>query len=96
MNVLPIKQQVMKPSDFASYLWDSVLKNNESETVARNIMLILARTGNEWRSLSWNEYAEERKKDGNFSVKKNYWFDKVIDYCASPATAKLFSPEWKN
>ena len=57
-------------------------------------MTILARTGDEWRSLSWEEYKEYRIKNGNFSEREKRYFDKVIDYCVTPETAKLFSPEW--
>jgi hypothetical protein len=43
----------MKPSNLKNHPYDSRLQNNESETVARNIMVILSRTGNEFRLLSW-------------------------------------------
>lgn len=85
----------MKPSNFTKHPLDSVLKNNESETIARNIMVILERTGNEFRPLGWEEYKSERLKDGNFTEGEKYYFDKAIDYCKSPDTAKLFSKSWK-
>ncbi len=72
----------------------SVLQKSEAETIARNIMVILFRTGDTFRPLSWEEYKEERLKDGQFSEGEKRYFDQVIDYCDSPKTAKLFSKEW--
>ena len=85
----------MNPSDFTEYPWSSVKQNNESETIACNIMRILKRTGDTFRSLSWEEYKEERLKDGSFTESERRYFDDVIDYCTSPETARLFSPTWK-
>lgn len=82
----------MKPSDFTNYPIASILQKNEAEAIARNIMVILRRTGNTWRNLPWDEYVEHRKKDGNFTESEKVYFDKVIGYCQSPETAKLFSP----
>ena len=84
-----------KPFDFTNNPFNSVLQNSEAETIARNIMIILGRTGNKFRKLSWNEYVIERKKDGNFTEKEKEYFNKVIDYCLSSRTAKLFSSAWK-
>ena len=53
----------MKPSDFLEYPWNSVTKNSEYETIALNIMVILKRTGDEFRELSFDEYKTERLKD---------------------------------
>jgi hypothetical protein len=85
----------MKPSNYMKHPYDSVFQNNESETIARNIMVILARTGNTWRDLTWDEYATERQKDGGSVLYEYSLFNKVIGYCKSPDTAKLFSPAWK-
>ena len=76
----------------------SVLQKSEAETVARNIMVILARTGDEWRTLTWEEYETERKKDANtgFSHIEKGYFNQVIPYCKSADTAVLFSPVWSN
>ena len=63
--------------------------------VARNIMTILARTGNTWRELTWEEYKQEREKDGNFTMCEQSFFDRVKGYCVSAETARLFSPEWE-
>lgn len=83
------------PADFVKHPFDSVFQNNETETVARNVMVILSRTGNTFRALTWEEYVLERKKDGNFSSKEKTYFDKVLPYCVSPQTAALFSEAWK-
>lgn len=42
-------ENTMKPSDFLKHPYDSVLQHTEDEIVARNIMVILNRTGNEFR-----------------------------------------------
>ena len=84
----------MKPSNFTNYPWASKAQNAESEIIARNIMVILKRTGDQFRPLSWEEYSVERQKDGNFSELEKKYFDAVIPYCISADTAILFSPEW--
>lgn len=84
----------MKPSDFLTDPMDSVLQNAESETVARNIMAILKRTGNEFRRLTWDEYETERRKDGNFTSAEKKYFDRVVPYTVSADFAKSFSPVW--
>lgn len=86
----------MKPSNFKEQPYDSVLQKSECETIARNIMVILHRTGNEWRELDWEEYMAERKKDGGFSHSEREYFDRVIPYCKSAELAKSFSPKWAN
>ena len=72
----------------------SVLQNSESETIARNIMKILERTGDSFRPLSYGEYKEERLKDKNFNEGEQYYFEKVIAYCENPSTAQLFCDDW--
>lgn len=84
----------MNPSDFTEYPWSSVLGNSESETVACNIMVILKRTGDTWRDLTWDEYEKERKKDGNFSNMEKSYFNKVRPYTISSDSAYKFSPVW--
>ena len=85
-----------KPSDFLNEPYNSVTQNAECETVARNIMVILKRTGNTFRELTYEEYESERKKDGRYSLNEKECFDKVIDFCKSPDTAKLFSENWRD
>lgn len=84
----------MQPESFLNHPWNSIVKNSESETIACNIMAILYRTGNTFRELTWDEYKEERLKDGNFTESEKSYFDKVISYCKSADTAKLFSKSW--
>ncbi len=84
-----------KPSDFIVTPYGSVGRTSEAETVAQNIMTILKRTGDTFRPLSWEEYKEERKKDWNFSELEEGYFNNVIDFCKSEATARLFSPAWE-
>lgn len=83
------------PSNYCIKPWNSVLQKSEAETVARNIMAILNRTGNTWRELSFVEYEKERLKDGNYSSIEQQYFNEVIGYCKSPGTAILFSDSWK-
>jgi len=82
------------PSNFLSNPMGSVLRKSEHETIARNIMVILERTGNIFRELTWDEYKKERKKDGNFSEGEKSYFDDVIIYCKSADTAKCFCKDW--
>ena len=84
----------MKPSQFTKHPYDSVLENNESETVARNVMVILSRTGNKFRALTWEEYSEHREKDGNFTQSEKSYFDRVAGFCVSEESAKAFCPQW--
>lgn len=85
-----------KPSDFAFHPWDCVFHKMEAEVIASNIMAILKRTGDTWRELTWEEYSNERCKDGNFSETEHAYFDGVIGYCKSEDTARLFSKDWFN
>ena len=84
----------MKPSNFTSNPMGSVLRKSEFETVAQNIMLILKRTGDVFRELTWEEYKEERLKDRNFSEREKQYFDGVIGYCNSADKAVLFCNNW--
>jgi hypothetical protein len=85
----------MEPKDFLTNPWNSVLQNNECETTAFNIMAILSRTGNKWRTLSWDEYAAERAKDGPVGNERPS-FDRVVEYCVTAESAKAFSTGWAN
>ncbi len=84
----------MKPSDFKTFPDNSTLRNYKSEEVALNIMIILARTGDIFRELTWWEYRAERQTDGHFTESEREYFDKVIGYCHFQETAALFSPVW--
>jgi len=86
----------MKPSDFLTHPYDSVFQNNESEVVARNIMVILSRTGNVFRSMTWGEYRAERVKGRHFSEREKEFFDRVVLFCYTADTAACFSPTWRD
>lgn len=88
-------KQEIKPSAFTKFPMGSTMQKSEAETIARNIMVILARTGDTFRLLTWDEYKTEREKDANFSTGERAYFDVVIDYCKSADTARLFSPVWE-
>lgn len=86
----------MTPKDLANqFPYSSVLQNAESETVALNIVKILERTTNSFRLITWEEYGNERLKDGNFTNRENPYFDKVQPYFETLEKAVSFSPEWK-
>lgn len=90
------RRSSIKPSDFTRVSpMGSVLRKAEAEIIARNIMTILSRTGDEWKKLTYDEYKEERLKDGNYSSGEEKYFNQVIDYCTSPNTAKLFASDWR-
>jgi hypothetical protein len=97
----------LTPKDFCQhYPYSSVYKNAESEQIALNVMRILWRTKNEFRPLSWEEYVNERKKDGatddeiaghrsDVGVRgEKYYFDQVMGYCTTSEAAKTFCPAW--
>lgn len=74
--------------------WSSVLRKSEYETVALNIIVILARTGDKFRELSWQEYKTGRLPDGNFSNGERSFFERVQPFTASAENAKCFSQKW--
>jgi hypothetical protein len=90
------ERNIMKPENFTSYPWSSILQKSESETIAQNIMVILNRTGNKFRTLSFEEYKSERIKDGNFSEREKGYFDDVIKYCGDAESALQFCKGWAN
>lgn len=83
-----------KPSSFRKFPWKSIFKKNEAEVIALNIIYILSRTGDEFRPLTWEEYVEERQKDGGFSMIEKDYFDLVISHCSSAEEAELVSEKW--
>ena len=85
----------MKPSDFTKQPMASVMRKSEAETIARNIMVILKRTGDFFRPFTWDEYKQERLKDGHFTESEKQYFDQVIGYCLDSESAKSFSPAWR-
>lgn len=84
----------MKPSDYTRHPYGSVLQENECEAVARNIMVILSRTGDTFRTLSWEEYKAERLKDGNFTHSEKSYFDRVFGFCVAQESADAFCRNW--
>ena len=86
----------MQPSNFINHPYDSVSQHMETEIVARNIMVILSRTGNEWRKLSWEEYQTERMRDGGFTGLEFKEFEAAVNYCTSEEQARTFSPAWRS
>lgn len=87
----------MNPSFFSNkYPWDCAANfdKSEHETIAQNIMVILARTGDEFRELTFEEYKTERLKDKNFSDREEKYFNEAIKFCKSADTAKCFSKSW--
>lgn len=85
----------LKPSDIVDIRTiSSVARKGEAEIIAENIIVILYRTGDKFRDLSWSEYKEERIKDGNFSDIEKPWFKLVVDYCTDPEKVKTFSKKW--
>lgn len=84
------------PSDFSPVdPMSSVFQKSEHETIARNCMVMLKRTGNTWRKLTEDEYLAERAKDGARNVEHELvYFRAVVVYTDNPASAAAFSPSW--
>ena len=90
-----VKAMSTKPSNFTTQPFNSVARKSEAETVARNIMVILSRTGDKWRRLMWSEYAEERRKDGADFEEEYYYFQAYVECTESAEAARLFAPDWE-
>ena len=92
-----MKDRKLKPSDFSQIQpMNSVKQKSECETIAHNIMQILAISGDTWRVLPLDEYTEVRKSHGNWNSREDGFFNEVIGFCKSEDTARLFSPFWNN
>ncbi len=90
-----IKEKQLKPSDFSeTFPFDSIFQKSEPETIIKNCLIILKRTGDIWRDLSWEEYETERRKDGNFSYAEKAYFSEIIDYI-HPERIGIISPKYK-
>ena len=60
-----------------------------------NILVILKRTGDQWRDLSLEEYAKERAKDGGYQAwAENEFFNQVQPFTVSADTAATVCDEW--
>lgn len=87
----------LKPSNFLSHPWGSVMQNCEYETIARNIMVMLSRCGNTWKPLTWEKYVFERIIDGakeSEIERERPYFDRVVGFCVSAESANAFAPGW--
>lgn len=85
----------MKPSEFTNMPQNSVLQDYRASRMARNIMFILRRTGNNWRLVEWVEYQKNFQNDPDFNPKTDpELFTKVAPYCISVAAARTFSHTW--
>lgn len=86
----------IKPSAFKNTKpISSTYGKSEAETVALNIMVILARNGDIWRELPINEYIDERKKDGNYSSMELVYFESIVWHTVNIDRASAFSGMWK-
>lgn len=85
-----------KPSDFSKvFPYSSLLQDGDSEQIAKNIMLIIARTQDAWRVLPLDEYEQEIANDGRkVSHNERIHFNLVVAHCASEDNARNFSPSW--
>lgn len=87
-----------KPSDFTTFPWSSIFQKSEPETIIRNIMIMLSRTGDKWRRMDWEEYKSERINDGAKDDwrlhSEKYHFDGVVSYTKSPELAASVCSDW--
>lgn len=91
------KAPEIKPSMFTMIPWGSTLQKMESEVIAKNIMVILSRTGDTFRELTWKEYKEERLKDTGFSDFEKKYFEQVVYLAtATKDTVIAFSRDWRD
>ena len=87
----------MKPSHLLEHPpVNSIVGTQIAERVAHNIIKILCRNGDEWRTLSWQEYKHERQKDhAGLSIYVEYIpFAVVSSYCSNAESARRFSATW--
>lgn len=87
-----------QPSDYTRHPMGSIVKNSESETIARNIMVILMQNGNVFRKMEFDEYLEARKSHGASErevMREKPYFDKVVEHCSSEESADKFCEDWK-
>ena len=85
------------PKDYIGKYWDSVFQNIQTEIVWNNIILILSRTGDYWRTLTWEEYKNERindaptDKSGFCEFQEKPLFAKALPYTSSEKAASDFT-----
>jgi len=85
---------MLKPNSFTKHPFDSVSQSYNSEVIARNIMIILSKTGNEWRRLTYQEYKCYRLKEGNWTPAESLYFEEVLPHTTSPGEAINFCKTW--
>lgn len=86
-----------KPSDYRGFPFGSIAKNNQSETIARNIMTIMHRNGDEFQPVSAEMYRTERLKDGATDKAidgEMHYYNSVIEHMQSPETVEAFCKGW--
>ena len=86
-----------KPSNYLNHPFGSVSQKSECETIARNIMYILSKAGDEFRELSFEEYSEHRLKDKATQRDLDlelYYFNQIVRYCVSENNANRFCGNW--
>jgi hypothetical protein len=99
MNAAEASKAVIKgykPSGFSSiFPYASIKGECNHEVIAKNIMVILSKTGDTFRLLTWKEYKKARKKDGDFNEREERYFDRVVESCSSEEEARIFSSAWR-
>lgn len=88
------RNKIVKPSNFRILPGGSLAGESGAETVAQNIMVILARTGDTFRAMPWDEYRLQRLEDSSFRESEKSYFDEVVRHCESGEAAAKFSPAW--
>jgi hypothetical protein len=85
------------PSNYIGHPKSSITSLCETESVAKNIMMLLSEKGNVFRAVSFKEYSErfidDDTEDYKIDAEKN-WFDEVINHCISSAAADNFCHTW--
>lgn len=86
---------VIPPSVFTKQPWGSRAGKTEAETVARNIMVIRKRNGDEW-PLTWAQYEAGREKDGGAgcALCERGYFDEIIKMIPDAVGAIAFCEGW--
>ena len=86
-----------RPSNYTSQPMGSVAQNSETESIARNIMVILKISGDVFRNLSFGDYGKARIADGatqrDLCIEKQF-FERAIPYCITSKLADEFCSNW--
>lgn len=92
-----MKNELALPSNYCSQPMGSIEQKSETEVIARNIMVMLKRTGDVFREFTFEEYKKIRLEDDaidwHVDGEKPY-FEVAINYCKSPETANKFCTNW--